>query len=517
MSNYELNRHKRGDKIKWIITAICIVLLSVMVAGLCMQMFAKDDKYKPSEWFKKTEQTQPEEENKTETAKTSTSVTNKKIARTQLIDPDTATSYSGVTDSDVSSFGLTAVSGSIADAWNAILTVKNNLNSETANSKVKIAAGQGFTPMYSTCLLVSKDNVFDNLSDCPVNNIIVKVDGKEKTSLHSNDNCYLYMLSPGGGSPSSLAAPISSIEVIYNLVRTEVAIPLPDDPVKEGHTFTGWYFGTAAEHGDNCEKYDGRPIYSDTALHAHFQINRYYVTFDSAGGTSVSSQYVDWNTAATLTTPTKDGYAFKGWFLPDGTQYTNQAIKSATTLTAHWERNRFVITFNYENGSESATMNVMLNNSIPVRTPTKEGYNFVGWFMADGNQYTDQPVTDDMTLTARWEIKKFTVTFYVEDTVFTTIEVEYGKQLVKIADEAKVYAQNIVSFEYLNETLSQTEAAKMLVIDDMKVYANKATDIDKVISTVNNNKWAIIGGFAGGIALVAIVAGIIGGVKRKRR
>lgn len=48
----ELNRHKRGDKIKWIITAICIVLLTVMVAGVCMQLFATDDKFKPSEWFK---------------------------------------------------------------------------------------------------------------------------------------------------------------------------------------------------------------------------------------------------------------------------------------------------------------------------------------------------------------------------------------------------------------------------------------------------------------------------------
>ena len=57
----------------------------------------------------------------------------------------------------------------------------------------------------------------------------------------------------------------------------------------------------------------------------------------------------------------------------------------------------------------------------------------------------------------------------------------------------------------------------MLVVDDMKVYATKATDTDKIMGTVKNNKWAIIGGVAGGIALIAVIAGIVSGAKRKRR
>lgn len=160
---------------------------------------------------------------------------------------------------------------------------------------------------------------------------------------------------------------------------------------------------------------------------------------------------------------------------------------------------------------------VMLNNSIPLTTPTKDGYNFKGWFMSDGTQYTNQPVTADMTLTARWEIKTFTVTFYVDGEVYDTKTVEYGSQLVQVADEANVYSQNIVSFEYLNEIIPETEAAKMLVVDDMKVYATKATDTDKLVGTVKNNKWQIIGGVVGGVALIAVIAGIVSGAKRKRR
>ncbi len=69
MSNYELNKHKAKDKIKWVFTGIAFLLVFVMLAGMCLQIFGKG-KVKPSEWFKKpeTEQTTPavsDGENKT--------------------------------------------------------------------------------------------------------------------------------------------------------------------------------------------------------------------------------------------------------------------------------------------------------------------------------------------------------------------------------------------------------------------------------------------------------------------
>ena len=44
----------KSDKLKWIFTCIAFVVVFVLLAGLCMQLFAKD-KYKPSEWFKQEE------------------------------------------------------------------------------------------------------------------------------------------------------------------------------------------------------------------------------------------------------------------------------------------------------------------------------------------------------------------------------------------------------------------------------------------------------------------------------
>lgn len=60
----------------------------------------------------------------------------------------------------------------------------------------------------------------------------------------------------------------------------------------------------------------------------------------------------------------------------------------------------------------------------PDKTPTREGYTFTGWSPADFSN-----VTDDMTITAQYEINKYTVTFcgVNESTVVKTYtDVEHG-------------------------------------------------------------------------------------------
>ena len=59
---------------------------------------------------------------------------------------------------------------------------------------------------------------------------------------------------------------------------------------------------------------------------------------------------------------------------------------------------------------------------------------------------------------------------------------------------------------------------KAVVTDDsLELLSEELTGTDKVVNTVKNNKWQILGGVAGGVALIAVVAAIVGGTKRKRR
>lgn len=199
----------------------------------------------------------------------------------------------------------------------------------------------------------------------------------------------------------------NKLDVYFELVKT--VVPLPADPVKEGCTFVGWYYDSAF-----TRPYDGSHIYEDTQLYAKFAINRYTVTFDSNGGSAVNNMTVDWNTAVTLPTTTRDKHAFKGWFLPNGTKYTNQPIKENTTLTAQWERNVFNVTFDTDGGSAVNNTEVNLNAVVTLPTTTRTGYTLKGWFLPNGTQYTNQPVTTDISLTAQWEVIICTVTFYVD-------------------------------------------------------------------------------------------------------
>ncbi len=54
---YELKRHKKNDKIKWVLTSIAFLLVIVMLTGICLQLFGTGNQ-KPSEWFTKNNQSE---------------------------------------------------------------------------------------------------------------------------------------------------------------------------------------------------------------------------------------------------------------------------------------------------------------------------------------------------------------------------------------------------------------------------------------------------------------------------
>ena len=67
---------------------------------------------------------------------------------------------------------------------------------------------------------------------------------------------------------------------------------------------------------------------------------KYTVTFDSQGGSHVSSQTVKEGTTISLPTPTRDGYKFLGWYTEatGGNKVTSLTVTKDVTLYAHWEK-----------------------------------------------------------------------------------------------------------------------------------------------------------------------------------
>ena len=185
---------------------------------------------------------------------------------------------------------------------------------------------------------------------------------------------------------------------VASQIRANTPADQPADPTKEGYTFIGWYKG---ESEWNFET----PVTADLTLTAKWQINRYTITFDTAGGSEVPSITQDYGTAITPpAAPTRTGYTFAGW---DKTIPATMPAENIT-LTARWTVNQYTITFKPENGGQDIVIKQDYGTAITApANPTKTGYTFAGW---DRESPTTMPA-GDMTITAQWQLNRYTITF----------------------------------------------------------------------------------------------------------
>ena len=120
---------------------------------------------------------------------------------------------------------------------------------------------------------------------------------------------------------------------VASQIRANTPADQPADPTKEGYTFIGWYNG---ESEWNFET----PVTEKLTLTAKWQINRYTITFDTAGGSEVAPITQDYGTTITApANPTKTGYTFAGW---DKTIPTTMPAGDMT-ITARWTENRVIV------------------------------------------------------------------------------------------------------------------------------------------------------------------------------
>lgn len=319
----------------------------------------------------------------------------------------------------------------------AKFTIKNNVDGQTVSAAVagvKVMEDGSGVMGKVMAWLIPRIVPFEHLQAGYIyKDTVCKVNGTEKPNMFKGKfehwDYYTDMVLP------------AAIEITFIFEQDPNAVqPLPPDPVKEGYTFTGWYYGTDEEHGENCTKYIGETVTSNINLHAHFEINRFTVTFNTDGGNNIENQVVDWNSSITPPTPEKRGYEFQGWFLEDGTEYTGQAIKQDTTLKAHWE------------------------------------------------------------------IKTFTVTFYVGGEVYATKEVDYGTTFAEMAEEAKDLNLRVLSVMTEHGEQPIEYFADNRITDDYSVVSDKLSAREIAVNTLQKYPWII---FAGGGAL-SVLVGIVG-------
>lgn len=121
------------------------------------------------------------------------------------------------------------------------------------------------------------------------------------------------------------------------------------------------------------------------------------------------------NLPLTLYQPTKKGYNFTGWYLNNQlVEYLPENTLGEITLVATWELATYDLFYNLDGGileSENPTTYTM-NDEFILNNPTKNGYNFLGWYVNDVKiEKIEKGSTGNLTLLAKWELQKHTIEF----------------------------------------------------------------------------------------------------------
>lgn len=235
---------------------------------------------------------------------------------------------------------------------------------------------------------------------------------------------------------------VSTVYIVVNTDGGEEIAPISvtpggdytvPDAVKEGHTFVGYTYideNLTEQPFPSSGKFPGS---NSIRITAHYEVNKYDVTFVDDGDTDVE---VEHGKKVTAPATGKTGYTFDGWYTSateqtDATKFDfNTAITGAITLYAKYTANSYTVSIN-ENGGSFAnaadkSVTVSYDGTYTLATPTREGYTFTG-YTVDGDEFpTSGTYTRDgnVRIVANWTINKYTVTLkdFDTDAVLSTQE-----------------------------------------------------------------------------------------------
>ena len=223
------------------------------------------------------------------------------------------------------------------------------------------------------------------------------------------DKLYTVTLDTAGGDP---------IRPIQYTVESE-AFQLPT-PVRTGYIFLGWTGEGITEAQEIIEIPQGST--GDRTYTANWQVIEYTITLLDMDGAGTSEALVyTVEQPVTLPTPTREGYAFLGWTVnsdmaPQLTVVLPQGSIGNRTYTANWELTGYTITMDLNGGSgETALLYTVIDDDFALPTPTRNGYEFVGW-TGEGITTPQTSVkipkgsTGDKAYTANWQVIEYTIT-----------------------------------------------------------------------------------------------------------
>ena len=215
----------------------------------------------------------------------------------------------------------------------------------------------------------------------------------------------------------------------------------PSTPTQSGYTFAGWFdaatggnaISTSAQFSTNTTVYAQWTQDVQTSFTINFYLN------DGTGATFATPTMQSAGSVNLPGAPSRYGYTFSHWALSDGTQIdpSTYTFTNTTDVYAQWTQIQtgtvYTITFDAYTGqfADQSTITTLQTDasgvlqSLPT-TPTKSGYNFVGWYTAQNGvgDHVEEGYrfNSDAWIYAHWSKDynapvEYTISFYLNDGV----------------------------------------------------------------------------------------------------
>ena len=274
-------------------------------------------------------------------------------------------------------------------------------------------------------------------------NLVYKVDGAEHKSLEVEFGTTLtaepnpvkegHTFSGWQGLPTTMPAhdvevtgnfTINSYKAVFKIgdeiidTKTIVfgdAVTAPEAPAKEGHTFAGWQDVPATMPARDIE------------VLGSYTVNKYAITYKVDGA---EYKVVEVEFGATIVPeadPVKEGYTFSGW---QGLPETMPA--HAVEVTGTFSINSYKAVFKIGDDVID-TKTIVFGDAVTVpEAPAKEGHTFAGW--------QDVPATmpaHDIEVLGSYTVNKYALTYKVDGAEYKVVEVAFGTTIVPEADPVK--------------------------------------------------------------------------------
>ena len=274
---------------------------------------------------------------------------------------------------------------------------------------------------------------------------------------------------------------ITKEEIIKSYQEVLGILPIT---MRKGYRFEGWY--TEKEGGDKIDATTVMPLNGAT-YHAHWKLDTYTITYDlnDGGNGAVNAAgnpdvYTVEDPSVSLQAPTWKDHVFLGWTYEGQTDAVSDVVISKGSTgnrhyTANWAKGEYIVRFEANGGNTSTAVGVDRGEAVTrPADPVKDGYTFKGWFTSSDLKTAwdfDKSVEEDMTLYAKWEINRYTVTFDTGggNAVQQQI-VNHGERLKAVQTQEKAYYE--FAGWYQDVSLSERYDLKAAITEDKTLYAN---------------------------------------------